>query len=214
MIGNGERPAIRVLLVDDHIVAREGLRAMLKRNHEFVVVGEASDGLEAISQYDSLKPDVVLLDLRMPRLGGHEFLERMMNRSPRPRIVVMTTYDGDEHLRRAIKAGAAGYLLKDTSRQEVWDTIRKVFAGQTVVAPSLLDTLTQAVSEEHLTTREREVLQLMAKGLSNKEIGNSLFVSEGTAKTHVNAILAKLKAMSRTEAVVIASRRGLVNLSS
>ncbi len=149
----------------------------------------------------------------MPIMDGFATVEALQKKSKSPRVVVMTTYDGDEDVRRVLKAGAKGYLLKDASRQVVWDTIRKVHAGESVLAPSVVKGLTDALSSPTLTEREQEVLTQMALGLGNKDIAARLFISEATVKTHVNSILTKLNATGRTEAVVIASRRGLVRIS-
>ena len=202
----------RILIADDHGVAREGLRAMLSRRKDFVVVGEARDGADAIARYDELQPDVMVLDLRMPRMDGFAVLAALKGRLPPARVLVLTTYEGDEDVRRALAAGAKGYLLKDATRKEVWAAVDQIRAGGTVVAPAMVGKVAAALSRPELSAREREVLGLLAKGSSNKEIGAALSISEVTAKTHVTAILEKLDAPGRTAAVVTAVQRGLVRL--
>jgi DNA-binding NarL/FixJ family response regulator len=209
------QPLINILIVDDHPIAREGLMAMLTRQKDFRVVGEAEDGLQAIVRYDQLKPDIVLLDLRMPRMNGHDTIAQLMTRSPKPRIIVITTYEGDEDVRRALEKGAIGYLLKDASRQVVWDAIRKVHAGQSILTPELFNSVTDAFSKPTLTEREDLVLKLIAeKSLSNKLIAYELGITEATVKTHIRNLYEKLGVRSRTQAINIATRRGLVHLGS
>lgn len=202
----------RILIADDHAVAREGLRAMLGRRKDFQVVGDARDGEEAIARYEELKPDVLLLDLRMPRRDGFAVLDALKGRCPPACVLVMTTYEGDEDVRRALAAGARGYLLKDATRQQVWEAIDAVRTGGMAVAPAMVGKVAATLSMPELSAREREVLELLARGMSNKEIGVQLSISEVTAKTHVTSILEKLGAPGRTAAVVIAAQRGLVRL--
>ncbi len=205
-------PPTRILIADDHGVAREGLRAMLTRRKDFQIVGEAHDGEEAVARYDELSPDVLMLDLRMPRRDGFAVLETLRDRRPPPRVIVLTTYEGDEDVRRALAAGARGYLLKDATRQQVWEAVDTVRAGGTVVTPAMMGKVAASFSRPDLSAREREVLVLLADGRSNKEIGAVLSISEVTAKSHVTSILKKLGAAGRTEAVVFAAKRGLVRL--
>jgi two-component system, NarL family, response regulator len=202
---------IRILIADDHPVVREGLANILK-DQDVKVIGEASDGEEACKLYDELSPDILILDLRMPRKDGLQVVTELMSRRPKPRIIVMTTYEGEEDVRRALSAGAKGYVLKGTKRDQILDTVRKVYAGQpslsTEVAAKLADSLTRPA----LSERELQVLKYLAAGKSNKEIAQVIYVSESTVKAHVKSILAKLDAMGRTEAIAIAIKRGLVEV--
>jgi two-component system NarL family response regulator len=177
------------------------------------VVGEASNGREAVELWTRLRPDVTLLDLRMPELDGVGAIRAIREQDENARFVVLTTFDGDEDIYRAIKAGAKAYLLKDVAREALMDCIRRVYQGETCVPPALAAKLAERVSGETLSAREIDVLKLMAEGKSNKEIGARLFISEGTVKSHVKGIFAKLNVISRTEAVATASRRGLIQLS-
>ncbi len=203
---------IRVLLADDHAIVREGMRSLVSQVAKFEVVGLAADGNEAINLYDRLNPDVVLLDLQMPILNGHAVLEVLSNRNPKPKIIVITTFQGDEDLRRAVRAGAMGYLLKDASIELICETICKVYEGIPVFESTQIMSLTKSLGKPHLTEREQLVLQLIAQGLCNKQIGSKLHISAGTVKTHVHAVMTKLEASSRTEAVIIGAERGLVRI--
>lgn len=205
---------IRVLIADDHPVTRDGLAAVLARRPDFEVVGEACNGEQAVSMAASLEPDVILMDLRMPVLNGFAAIEQIVLAHPTTGILVMSTYDGDEDVRRALRAGARGYLLKDSSREQVWEAVRTVFSGGNAISPSLVPQMAAALRQPELTPRELEVLQCLSRGDSNKSIALALHISEPTVKTHINAILDKLGASSRTEAVVIATKRGLVHDSS
>jgi DNA-binding NarL/FixJ family response regulator len=203
---------IRVLIADDHGVVREGLVSMIKRNRtDMTVVGEASNGREAVELWKEHRPDVTLLDLRMPELDGVDAIKEIRGNDEHARIIVLTTFDGDEDIYRAIQAGAKGYLLKDVPREALMDCIRRVHAGETSVPVHLVAKLADRVSGETLSRREIEVLKLMAQGKSNKEIASALFISEGT-KSHGKAIFAKMNVVSRTEAVADATRRGLIRL--
>src|ERR1700694_84859 len=204
---------IRVLIADDHGVVREGLVSMIQRNKaDMTVVGEASNGREAVELWKEHRPDVTLLDLRMPELDGVDAIKEIRASDEKARIVVLTTFDGDEDIYRAIQAGAKGYLLKDVPRDALMDCIRRVHAGETCVPVHLAMKLAERVSGETLSEREIDVLKLMALGRSNKEIVSALFISEGTVKSHVKSIFAKLNVISRTEAVANATRRGLIQL--
>ena len=207
-----KRECIRILIADDHSVVREGLVSLVKRKSDMTVVAEASNGREAVELWKEHRPDVTLLDLRMPELDGVGAIKEIREIDPNAHILVLTTFDGDEDIYRAIKAGAKGYLLKDTAREALMESIRRVHAGQTCIPPALAAKLADRVSGEALSAREIEVLQRIAAGKSNKEIGAELFISEGTVKTHVKSIFSKLDVVSRTEAVATATRRGLIQL--
>jgi DNA-binding NarL/FixJ family response regulator len=205
------KPRIRVLIADDHGVVREGLVSMIKRNRaDMTVVGEASNGREAVELWKRERPDVTLLDLRMPELDGVEVIKEIRAADKKARIIVLTTFDGDEDIYRAIQAGAKGYLLKDVPREALMNSIRRVHAGETSVPLHLVAKLADRVSGETLSEREIEVLKLMAQGKSNKEIATALFITEGTVKSHGKSIFAKMNVSSRAEAVAEATRRGFL----
>jgi two-component system, NarL family, response regulator len=205
------KPRIRVLIADDHGVVREGLVSMIRRNRaDMTMVGEASNGRDTVELWKQQRPDVTLLDLRMPELDGVEVIKEIRVTDKNARIIVLTTFDGDEDIYRAIQAGAKGYLLKDVTRQALMDSIRRVHLGETSVPLHLVAKLTERVSGETLSERELEVLKLMAEGKSNKEIATALFISEGTVKSHGKAIFAKLNVTSRAQAVADATRRGFL----
>ena len=203
---------IRVLIADDHVTVREGLAAMIGRQPDMMIVAEAPNGRDAVDLWRVHRPDVTLLDLRMPVLDGVGAMIDIRQSEPSARIVVLTTFDTDHEISRAIKAGAKGYLLKDAQREELLDCIRKVHAGQICVPPALVAKLAAAVSNESLTGRELNVLTLLARGKSNKEIGVDLHISETTVKSHLRSIFGKLDVISRTEAIAVASRLGLIQL--
>jgi two-component system, NarL family, response regulator len=201
---------ITLMIVDDHPVVREGVAAIFKSQKDIKIIAEAGDGDEACKLYDELTPDVILLDLRMPNKDGlHAITELMTRNPPKPRIIVMTTYESEEDIRRTLKAGAKGYLAKGTAPQEIRDAVRKVAQGDSLLPPSIASKLAESMAHPELSERELQVLQYMANGRSNKEIGQVLYISENTVKAHVKSILAKLDAMGRTEAIAIAIRRGL-----
>jgi two-component system NarL family response regulator len=204
---------IRILIADDHPVVREGLAAMIKRRTDMTVVAEANHGQEAVALFHQHQPDVVLMDLRMPEMDGVEAILTIREQTPEARVIVLTTYDTDEDIYRALRAGAKAYLLKDTPREELLDTIRAVSAGRTRVPSDVAAKLVERVSSEALTAREVDVLRLIVAGHSNREIATLLYISEGTVKTHVNHILMKLGVSDRTQAVTTALRRGLVSLA-
>jgi DNA-binding NarL/FixJ family response regulator len=209
---SAKKERIRILVADDHSVVREGLVSLIKRKSDMVVVGEASNGREAVDLWKEHRPDVTVLDLRMPELDGVGAIKEIRELDENAHIVVLTTYDGDEDIYRAIKAGAKAYLLKDTARDALVETVRRVHAGETYLPPTLAAKLAERVSGEALSPREMEVLQRLAAGKSNKEIGAELFISEGTVKTHIKSIFTKLDVVTRTEAVATATRRGLIQL--
>ena len=203
---------VRLLVVDDHHIVRQGLIALLATVPEMQVVAQAADGDQALALYREHQPDVTLMDLRMNTMNGVEATRAIRAEFPHARIIVLTTFDGDEDIYRAIQAGAKGYLLKDVPREALMDCIRRVHAGETCVPVHLAAKLAERVSGETLSAREIDVLKLMAQGKSNKEIGSALFISEGTVKSHVKAIFSKMNVISRTEAVANATRRGLIQL--
>jgi two-component system NarL family response regulator len=203
---------IRVLIADDHVTVLEGLAAIIGRQPDMTVVAQAADGAEAIDLWRRHQPDVALLDLRMPRQDGVAVIEQIRTQEPAARFVVLTTFDTDDDIYRAIKAGAKGYLLKDSRRDELLECIRKVNQGETCIPAALTAKLAAGMSNDSLTGRESDVLTLLARGKSNKEIGVSLYISETTVKSHLRSIFAKLNVLSRTEAIAAASRRGLVRL--
>jgi two-component system, NarL family, response regulator len=208
---NSSSDVITLMIVDDHPVVREGLAAIFKSQKDIKIVAEAGDGDEACQLYDEHYPDVILLDLRMPNKDGlHAITELMTRNPPKPRIIVMTTYESEEDIRRTLKAGAKGYLAKGTAPQEIRDAVRKVAKGDSLLPPSIASKLAESMAHPELSERELQVLQYVANGRSNKEIGQVLYISENTVKAHVKSILAKLDAMGRTEAIAIAIKRGLI----
>lgn len=207
-----ESGVIRVLICDDHPVVREGLAALISRRPNMQLVGEASNGREAVEQFFIHHPDVTLMDQRMPVLDGVTALERIREKCPEARIILLTTYDGSEDIYRGLRAGAKAYLLKDVSRSELVECIRSVHEGKTEISPQVATRLANRVAREDLTPREMEVLRQMTAGKSNKEIGTALNISESTVKVHVNHILQKLGVESRTEAATVALKRGIVGI--
>jgi DNA-binding NarL/FixJ family response regulator len=203
---------IRVLIADDHVTVLEGLASIIGRQPDMKVVAEAADGREAVDLWQKHRPDVALLDLRMPVLDGVRAIDEIRRQNVTARIIVLTTFETDSEIHGAIKAGAKGYLLKDTRREELLDCIRRVNAGETCIPPALAGRLAESLSSEPLTGRELDVLTLLARGKSNKEIGANLYISETTVKSHLRSIFTKLNVLSRTEAITAASRRGLVQL--
>ena len=204
---------IRVLVVDDHPVVRSGLAGMLDAEDDLSVVGEAGDGEEALVRVAALAPDVVLMDLRMPRLDGVGATSRIVAEHPASRVLVLTTYDTDADIVRAVAAGATGYLLKDTPRRQLVDAVRAAARGETVLAPPVAARLVsrmRAPVAETLTPREVEVLRAVSRGLSNAEIGRELFIGEATVKTHLLRAFAKLGVDDRTRAVTVAMERGIL----
>lgn len=209
---------IRILVADDHPVVRDGLVAMLGTQPDFDVVGECTNGREAVDLAEKLTPDVIFLDLEMPELDGVDALRKMRVSNPGVKVIVFTAFDTDERILAAVQAGAQGYLLKGAPRDEVFQAVRVVHSGGSLLQPVVASKLLRQVSQpddltEALTARELEVLRLMAQGLQNKEIALKLIISERTVKFHVSSILGKLGAGNRTEAVSLAAQRGLVDLN-
>ena len=196
------------MIADDHTILRQGLAAVLAEEPDFEFVGYAEDGQQAIERYAALKPDVLLLDLRMPKRDGVEVARELVNRW-QAKVLILSAFDHDEDLRRGLKAGAKGYLLKDSAREEIADAVRTVAQGGTYLPARLAHKLAGVMFRTELTERELAVLRLMCEGKANKEIGTALFISEGTVKTHVKNLFAKLDVNSRAEAVAAAIRRGL-----
>jgi len=208
---------IRILVADDHPMLREGLVAVLSTQPDFDIIGEAADGAEVVRLAEALRPDVILLDLEMPDVDGVAALEGLRDAVSAARAIVFTAYDTDERILRSLRAGARGYLLKGASRQEIFDAVRTVHAGGSLLEPGVTTRLLDHVREggeqaEPLTPRELEVLALISEGLHNSEIAGRLFVTERTVKFHVSSILAKLGADNRTEAVALAAKRGLIRM--
>lgn len=203
---------IRILTVDDHPLLREGIAAVLSSQGDMIVVGQASDGREAIEAFRRLRPDVTLMDLRMPDMNGLEAIIAIRAEFPGARIIVLTTYAGDAQAASALRAGAAGYLLKNMVRKELIETIRTVHAGKRRVPAEIATGIAEHVADDALSDREIEVLRHVAAGKSNKLIAAELDISEGTVKTHMKSILPKLDASDRTHAVMIALKRGILDL--
>jgi DNA-binding NarL/FixJ family response regulator len=203
---------IRLMVVDDHPVVRQGLVALLKTVDGIEVVAEASDGGEAVTQYSLHQPDVTLMDLRLQTVGGVEAIRLIRSKSPGARIIVLTTFDGDEDIYRAMQVGAKAYLLKGMSIEDLISTIRAVHLGRSRIPPEIAEKLAERMSGPQLTNRELGVLQLIVQGRSNKEIASKLVISEATVKTHINSLLAKLGVTDRTQAATAAIQRGIVHL--
>jgi DNA-binding NarL/FixJ family response regulator len=204
-------PALRVLLVDDHALLRAGLASVLQ-GQGFVVCGEASSGDAAVTRFEELRPDVTLMDLQMPGLDGVGAIAKIRARHPDAHILVLTTFDTDDDIERALRAGARGYLLKDAAVDELTNAIREVHAGRTRVAPAVAARLADRMTQVQLTMRELSVLRLLADGKTNKEIGAALSIAESTVKVHLTHLFEKLGVSNRTEAIASASRRGLVRI--
>jgi DNA-binding NarL/FixJ family response regulator len=199
-----------VLLVDDHALLRTGVANIINQEADLEVVAEAGDGVEALEAYERHRPDVMLLDLRMPRMEGVEVVRRIRERDPRALVVVLTTYDTDDEIQRALKAGAKAYVLKDIAADDLVSCIRTVLAGKTYIAPAAAAKLAEGVTRVQLTPREMATLKLMADGKANKEIATALDISERTVKTHLGSIYQKLGVESRSAAVATALQRKLV----
>jgi DNA-binding NarL/FixJ family response regulator len=203
---------IRILVVDDHHVVRQGLVALLNIMPGIEVVGEAGDGPQAIELYRTLLPDVTLMDLQLPTLGGVEAIIKIRAEAPAAKFVVLTTFDGDEDIFRAIQAGAKAYLLKGMTVDELLSTIQAVHEGKTRISPAIAEKLAERMGTQALTTRELGVLERIVAGRANKEIASDLDISEATVKSHINSLLSKLGVSDRTHAASIALQRGIVHL--
>jgi DNA-binding NarL/FixJ family response regulator len=205
--------AINVLIVDDHPVVRLGLRTMLESEENIVVTGMAGSAKEAMAEVERLQPDVVLMDLRMPEMEGADAIAELRRIDPDIRILVLTNYEEDEYIFRALQAGAMGYLLKSTPQSEIVQAVEMVHQNKRCIPPNIAKRLFETIGREELSQRELEVLKLVASGLTNKEIAKRLFISDKTARNHVASCLVKLNANDRTEAATTAIRRGLIRLS-
>jgi two-component system NarL family response regulator len=203
---------VRVLVVDDHALVRTGVANIISHESDLSVVAEASNGAEAVEAFAQHRPDVTLLDLRMPVMEGVEAVRRIRQLDPEAKVIVLTTYDTDEDITRALKAGAKAYVLKDITADHLIACIRDVLSGKTYLAPAAAARLAEGFARVQVTPRELSALKLMAEGKANKEIGTALGISERTVKTHLGHLFEKLGVTSRTEAVKVAVRRGLVRM--
>jgi two-component system, NarL family, response regulator len=203
---------IRILIADDHSIVRQGLATIINRDPEMTAIAQAENGQQAIDMFREYQPDVTLMDLRMPKMGGVESITAICAEFKQARIAVLTTYDSDEDIYRGLQAGAQGYLLKDAKPGELLNAIRAIHNGQKYIPPEVGAKLLQRISNLELSERELEVLRLMAQGMGNQEIATALSISESTIKSHVNRILSKLGVSDRTQAVIVAVKRGLVSL--
>jgi DNA-binding NarL/FixJ family response regulator len=204
--------SIKIMIVDDHPVVREGLSRIIVSESGMEVIAEAGTGAEALKLYRKLRPDIVLLDMRMPEMTGIQTIEAIRKEFSNARIIVLSTYDLEEDIYQSMQAGARGYILKDSPRSELLASIRRVHAGERVIPPNIATRLAERIGGNELTAREFEVLKLIVNGQSNKQIGDNLGISEGTVKSHVNNILDKLDVTDRTQAVSVALKRGIVHL--
>ncbi len=202
---------IRILVVEDHHVVRQGLVALINSVPDMAVVAEASDGQRGVALYREMRPDVTIMDLRLPVMGGVDAITAIRREFPHARVIVLTTFDGDEDIYRALQAGARGYLLKDMFGDELMDAIRTVHAGKTRIPAAVAQRLADRMAGQELTARELEVLREIVAGKSNKEIGRDLSISEATVKTHINSLLSKMGVTDRTQAATTALQRGLVH---
>jgi DNA-binding NarL/FixJ family response regulator len=203
---------IQIMVVDDHHIVRQGLVALIATIPDMKVIAEASDGAQAVELYRKHRPDITLMDLRLPNMNGVDAIAQIRSQAPEARIIVLTTFDGDEDIYRALQAGAKGYLLKGMTADELTDAIRTVHAGKSRIPAVVAERLAERMGGPSLTGRELEVLKHIVGGGSNKEIASALFISEATVKTHINSILSKLGVSDRTQAATTALQRGIVHL--
>jgi two-component system, NarL family, response regulator len=203
---------IRIFIVDDHPIMRIGVAALISSSREMLSVGQAGSGEEAIELYSLCKPDITLIDLRLPGISGVETIRRIRQQDPNSRFIVLTTYEGDEDIHQAIEAGASGYLVKGLPHEMLVNAVLSVHAGGRFLPPPMSQALATRTPDSNLSVREREVLSLMSKGKSNREIGADLYISEATVKCHVSVILTRLKASDRTQAVMAGLQRGLIHV--
>ena len=211
VVGSQKLNAIRILIAEDHTVVRDGLVAIVKQERDLDVVADTGDGKQAVELWKKHRPDITMMDLRMPELDGVNAIYQIRAADPTARIIVLTTYDGDEDIYRGIRAGAKSYLLKDVRREDLFLCIREVHAGKTYIPPAIAAKLAERMPAEELTPREHQVLRLLAEGKPNKIIASDLSISEVTVKSHVQSLFRKLNVLSRTEALAVASRKGLLH---
>ena len=203
---------IRVLCVDDHPVVRDGLAAIINLQPDMTLAGAAATGGEALERFFELRPDIALVDLRLPDMSGFELIKKIRDRSPNARIIVLSSHEGDADIQRALEAGAQGYVAKGMVRDELLEIIRSVHSGKRRLPAGVAQTLAEHIADEPISPRELEVLSLMAAGRRNKEIASELAIAEDTVKMHVRNVLSKLQVNDRTEAVTVALRRGIIHL--
>jgi two-component system NarL family response regulator len=208
----GENNQIRVMIVDDHLVVRVGMTTLINAQPDMIVVADVANAQQTVEMYQQYQPDITLVDLRMPGMNGVEVITAIRRAYPSARCIVMTTYDGDEQIYQALHAGAWAYLLKSVSREEFLTAIRSVAAGQRHIPPEVAQRLAARMPRAELTSREREVLELIVRGKSNKDIAAALAISEHTVKNHINNILGKLDVTDRAQAAIVALQRGIVYL--
>jgi DNA-binding NarL/FixJ family response regulator len=212
MTNDGKTPLLRILIVDDHPMMREGLALVLESSGKIEVVGHAGDGAEAIKMFAQLQPDITLMDLQMPTLNGVEAIAAIRSQSPKARIIVLTTYAGDTRALRALKAGASGFLLKNSVRKDLLEAIQVVASGRRYLPPGVATEIAVHAVDEPLTSREVDILRLIAQGKANKQVAHQIGVAEETVKAHLKSIFAKLDVADRTHAVALAAKRGIIEL--